>query len=172
MRSASSFALRSISSKSSASPPATTFFAPRPFFFAPRMLALGRAVVAVLLRTADAGTARGAAVDSVPAESGDFERVVPLPLEEALRKGEAVRLPEAGVPVRDGGLLGRLMVGLSQDEKKSSSSAAGVLEPEVSGSGTSVMTTSSGYLTSQRPLSRRGHGDLRHTASCRLQPSC
>lgn len=75
-----------------------------------------------------------------------------MPLDEALRKGEPVRLPAAGVPVREGGLLGRLMVGLSQDEKKSSSSPAGVLEPEVSGSGTSVMTTSLGYLAGQRAL--------------------
>lgn len=78
---------------------------------------------------------------------GDFGRN-PLPLAPALRNGDAVRLTTGGVEVLDGGLLGRLMAGLSQEEKKSSSgSPAGVEEPfeDVAGT-TSVMTTSWGYL--------------------------
>jgi hypothetical protein len=52
------------------------------------------------------------------------------------------------VPVREGGLLGRFIVGLSHEEKKSSvGSPAGVDEPSVElATGTSVITTSSGYL--------------------------
>jgi hypothetical protein len=70
-------------------------------------------------------TVRGAAAAGFSPEAGDFERVAPF-WDEAARKGEAVRL--AGVLVREGGLLGRLMVGLSQEEKKSSpGSPAGVL---------------------------------------------
>lgn len=157
MRSSSSLALRSAASKSRASPPGVIFLAPSPFFFAPKMLALRGAPVTVpVLRMAAAGTARGAAglLSSDPAARGDLGRE-PLPLAGALRKGEPLREPEAGVPVREGGLLGRLMVGLSQDEKKSSSSLTGVLEPEVSGSGTSVMTTSLGYLA-MLEMRRRG----------------
>jgi hypothetical protein len=58
-----------------------------------------------------------------------------------------VRLTFKGVPVREGGLLGRLMVGLSQDEKKSSpGSPEGVLVSLSDSFRISVMTTSSGYL--------------------------
>lgn len=101
-----------------------------------------------------AGTA-ASLLASVAEDSGDFGRaeaaaavVAPLPFALGLRKGEAVRLALAGVPVREGGLLGRLMLGLSQEEKKSSSagSPAGVTVPEPSASGASVMMTSSGYL--------------------------
>jgi hypothetical protein len=74
--------------------------------------------------------------------SGDFGRSVPLPLAPGLRKGD----PALGVPVREGGLEGRLMVGLSHEEKKSSSSPAGVLLLSLPASGTSVITTSLGYL--------------------------
>lgn len=64
-----------------------------------------------------------------------------MPFAPGLRKGEPVR----GVPVREGGLEGRLMVGLSQEEKKSSSSPAGVLAPSLAdASGASVITTSLG----------------------------
>jgi hypothetical protein len=79
---------------------------------------------------------------------GDFERVVEFPLELAERKGDAVRETTGGVPVREGGLLGRFIVGLSHEEKKSSvGSPAGVDEPSVElATGTSVITTSSGYL--------------------------
>jgi hypothetical protein len=68
---------------------------------------------------------------------------VPLPFAPGFRKGDAMR----GVPAREGGFEGRLMAGLSQEEKKSSSSPAGVLLPSLPGtSGASVITTSSGYL--------------------------
>ena len=81
------------------------------------------------------------------ADRGDFGRD-PFPLAPALRNGEAVRLTTGGVEVLEGGLLGRLIAGLSQEEKKSSSgSPAGVEEPleEVVGTA-SVMTTSFGNL--------------------------
>ena len=98
--------------------------------------------------TAD-GTARdGAEEDSVsePA-SGDFGLGAPLPLTPGLRKGDAVRLITGGVCVLEGGLLGRLIEGLSQDEKKSSPDSAGVDVPSVVvGAAMSVTTTSSGYL--------------------------
>jgi hypothetical protein len=79
---------------------------------------------------------------------GDFDRVVEFPLVLAERKGEAVRETTGGVPVREGGLLGRLIVGLSHEEKKSSvGSPAGVEEPSPElATATSVTTTSSGYL--------------------------
>jgi hypothetical protein len=94
----------------------------------------------VVLRTA-AGFAAGV-LDSEPPTSGDLGRSVPLPLAPGFRKGD----PTFGVPVREGGFDGRLMVGLSHEEKKSSSSPAGVLVPSVPVSGTSVITTSLGYL--------------------------
>jgi hypothetical protein len=76
----------------------------------------------------------------------------PLAPAPAFRKGELVRLTTGGVPVREGGLLGRLIEGLSHDEKKSSSwSPAGVPEPsEGVPAGMSVMTTSLGYLKMMR----------------------
>ena len=98
--------------------------------------------------TAD-GTARdGAKVDSLSEPgSGDFDLGAPLLLAPGLRKGDAVRLITGGVCVLDGGLLGRLIDGLSQDEKKSSPGSAGVEVPSV---GVAVLisatTTSSGYL--------------------------
>lgn len=141
-RSASSFALRSAASKSRAE--ASTFFAPSLVFFAPRMFFLGPVELAGF--RAAAGMAVAAGVDAL---RGDFGRAVPLPFAGAFKKGDAVLLtPAAGVPVREGGLEGRLIAGLSQDEKKSSSSAApGVFEPLAPlSSMMSVMTTSSGYL--------------------------
>lgn len=59
-----------------------------------------------------------------------------------------------GVPVLEGGLLGRLIVGLSHDEKKSSvGSSAGMEVPsDVMVVRSSVMTTSSGWLESSQPL--------------------
>ena len=81
---------------------------------------------------------------SSEAERGDFDLAVPLLF--ALRNGDAV-LEIPGVFAREGGLLGRLMVGLSHEEKKSSPSAAGVFEPLVAiPSVASVITTSSGDL--------------------------
>lgn len=106
----------------------------------------GAAPPTAVLRAAEAGMARavvgaGAVASAV---KGDFGRAAPLA--GVLRKGELVRLIP-GVPVREGGLLGRLMVGLSQEEKKSSSSPAGVLVPLApASSARSVITTSSGYL--------------------------
>jgi hypothetical protein len=53
---------------------------------------------------------------------GDLGRLAAdAPFWLAERNGEAVRETIGGVPVLEGGLLGLLMVGLSQDEKKSSS---------------------------------------------------
>lgn len=79
---------------------------------------------------------------------GDLGLATPLPFVPGLRNGDAVRLTNGGVWVLDGGLLGRLMAGLSQDEKKSSlGSFDGVPVPSVGElTITSVMITSSGYL--------------------------
>ena len=75
---------------------------------------------------------------------GDLVRGGPLPL--APRNGDAV-LPMPGVLDREGGLLGLLIAGLSQDEKKSSGSPAGVLVPLPSlASVASSTTTLSGFL--------------------------
>ena len=118
-----------------------------------------RGCVEVVFRIADDEIARDAglvaseesAEGAVEEETlrGDFERALPLPFAPAFRKGEAVRLPPTGgVPVREGGLLGRLIAGLSQEEKKSSDgSPAGVFEPSgVPSSAMSVIVTSSGNL--------------------------
>jgi hypothetical protein len=108
------------------------------------MFFFGAAPVVVFLTAAlAAGMAAGVA-GSEAAERGDLGRAVPLPLASGLRNGDAAR----GVPTREGGFDGRLMVGLSQEEKKSSSlSPAGVLVPsEPVPSTTSVITTSLGYL--------------------------
>jgi len=58
-----------------------------------------------------------------------------------------VRLMTGGVWVLDGGLLGRLIEGLSHDEKKSSLGSAGVEVPSMGVAvATSVTTTSPGKL--------------------------
>lgn len=94
---------------------------------------------AVVFRTA-AGFAAGVLASDDPTR-GDLGRSVALPLAPGFRKGE----PARGVPVREGGFEGRLIVGLSHEEKKSSSSPAGVLVPSLPGVPvTSVITTSSG----------------------------
>jgi hypothetical protein len=119
-----------------------TFLAPSTLpFFAALDVVVFRAVALALI-AAGAGD-----ISFSEAERGDLERE-PFPFAPAFRKGDAVRLTTGGVPVREGGLLGRLIEGLSQEEKKSSSaSPAGVLEPfEETTAGTSVITTSSGYL--------------------------
>lgn len=148
MRSASSLAFFSASSKSMASP--VTFLAPSLVaFLAPRTLALRGPPTAVVLRRAAEVVMRLAAGLVSAASgfaSGEADRAVSLPLAlAALRKGDGVRPTTGGVAVRETGGVGRLMEGLSQDEKKSSSgSPAGVEEP--SPSAASAITTSPGNL--------------------------
>ena len=147
MRSASSFAFFSASSKSIiTSPP--SFFAPSldVAFLAPRMLAL-RGPVVLDRSAAEVVMRLAAGFDSVsvPLASGDGARAVSLPI-CAFRKGDGVRPTTGGVAVREMGGLSFLTAGLLHDEKKSSSSSAGVLLPSPA-SVPSVMTTSSGYLS-------------------------
>jgi hypothetical protein len=154
MRSASSLALRSASSKSIISA-AATFLAPSlGAFLAPRTLPFFAELAVDVFRVTFVGriaVGAGEAAFSSEADRGDFERD-PFALGPAFRKGELVRLTTGGVLVRDGGLLGRLMEGLSQEEKKSSSpSPAGVLESsEGVPAGRSVIMTSPGYLMEQQ----------------------
>lgn len=75
-----------------------------------------------------------------PDASGDLDRAISSPLELATR-GEEVRPITGGVAVREGGGVGRLMEGLSQEEKKSSSASLGA----VASSPPSTIT-SLGYL--------------------------
>jgi hypothetical protein len=78
---------------------------------------------------------------------GDFGRAAAdAPFWFAVKKGDAVRDTIGGVFVLEGGLLGRFMVGLSQDEKKSSfGSPAGIaVTSEFETTESSVTTTSSG----------------------------
>ena len=129
-----------------------------------------RGCVEVVLRIADEEMARDVTGLFVSEEfvegsaeeetlRGDFERVFPLPFVPAFKKGEAVRLAPTGVPVREGGLLGRLIAGLSQEEKKSSDgSPAGVFVP--SGEPSSVMSvivTSSGKLEKSSDMPNSCH---------------
>ena len=92
-----------------------------------------------------AGRAFSASAVAADRGDGDFGLAAPLVL-PAVKKGEAVREPTGGVPVREGGLLGRFIVGLSHEEKKSSAgSPAGVeVPPEGVPSTSLVMTTSPG----------------------------
>lgn len=106
----------------------------------------------MVLRTAAEGIARDAVgadfEGSLPALArGDFGLSGPLPFVPGLRNGEAVLLTAGGVCVLEGGLLGLLIAGLSQEEKKSSLSE-GVAVPSAAATAatTSVMTTVSGYL--------------------------
>lgn len=111
------------------------------------MFAFRGAPVVVLLRMTAEGTARdGASEDSFSEPcSGDLDLTAPLPFALGLRNGEAVRLMTGGVCIRGGGLLGRFIDGLSQDEKKSSPPSDGVGVPSVDvATTTSVMTTSPG----------------------------
>lgn len=146
MRSASSLAFFSASSKSiRTSPP--SFLAPsfEVTFLAPRMLAL-RGPVALDRMAADVvmRLEAGFASNSAPLASGDGERTVSLPF-CAFRKGDGVRPTTGGVAVREMGGLSFLTAGRLHEEKKSSSSSTGVSPPSVP-STLSVMTTSSGYL--------------------------
>ena len=95
-------------------------------------------------RTADDEMARESGGEFVTVSewtSGDLGRVVASALLPAgFRNGEA-RPALAGVPDRDIGGVGRLIEGLSQEEKKSSSvSPVGVALPEAA-LATSVTTT-------------------------------
>lgn len=96
-----------------------------------------------------AGKAFSASAALAARGEGDLGRM-PAPLEPpAERKGEAVRETTGGVADRDGGLLGRLIVGLSQEEKKSSAGSPEGVEVVPSdgvGKVSSVMTTWSGNL--------------------------
>ena len=150
IRSASALAAFSAASKSISSP--ATFFAPSLVFFAPRMFVRLPAVPVVPFRRAAvfvvriaAGAGRGSCDSAVARGEGDFDRAAPLAV-PAVRKGDAVRETTGGVPVREGGLLGRLMLGLSQEEKKSSAgSVAGVEDPSTGlVKGSSVTDTSFG----------------------------
>lgn len=129
-----------------------TFFAPSlVVFFAPRTLALRGPeppAAPVLRRAAELVMRLAAGFLASPSsdlERGEAERATSLAAPPgALRNGDGVR-PE-GVPEREMGGVGRLMAGLSQEEKKSSSaSSAGVAEPS---SVPSLMTTSPGFLSS------------------------
>ena len=152
MRSASSFAFFSASSKSIRS--VVTFFAPSldPAFFAPRTLVF-RAPVGPFLSAAECVIRLAAGLASVESvlESGEAVRAMsfPLPFESpGLAKGDGVRPMIGGVAVRETGGVGFLMAGLSQEEKKSSSgSPAGVELP--SAASPSAMMTSVGYLICQ-----------------------
>lgn len=158
MRSASSLAFFSASSKSMST--VVTFFAPslEPAFFAPSTLVFFGPVVP-FFRAAECVIRLAAGLDSVDSvrERGEAVRAISFPPFEspALRKGDGVRPITDGVPVRDTGGVGFLMDGLSQEEKKSSSgSPAGVEVP--SAASPSLMTTSPGYLVA---VSRaRGQG--------------
>jgi len=172
MRSASSFARFSASSKSMMSP--VSFFAPSLVvtFLAPRMLAfLGPAPV-VLRSAAECVILLAAGLVSEGLARPEDDRDESLPLEPT-ESGEAVRPITGGVAVREIGGVGRLMAGLSQEEKKSSSgSPAGVELPWVS---PSVITTSLGYLFSERGWLAYHTKDLepekRHTPPHPWQPA-
>lgn len=151
MRSASSFAFFSASSKSIRS--AVTFFAPSfdPAFFAPRTFVFRGPVVVVFLNAEECVIRLAAGLESVESilERGDAVRTMSLPLpfeSPGLEKGDGVRPMTGGVDVRDRGGVGFLMEGLSQEEKKSSSgSPAGVELPSVASP--SAIMTSFGDLT-------------------------
>jgi hypothetical protein len=125
------------------------FLAPKTFAFrgpAPAAVPLRNAADDVILLAAGA-----AAVAPSTFTRGEDVRAIPLPLPfelPALRNGEGVRPTTGGVAVREIGGVGRLMDGLSHEEKKSSSgSPAGVEVPSVGPLLiTSVITTSLGYL--------------------------
>ena len=168
-RSASSLALFSAASKSIASTP--SFLAPSlGTLLAPSTLAFRGPPPAVDFRISGEETVRADAGGAVVSElgsavaNGDFGRAVPFPLTPGLRKGVA-RPPAGGVAVRDNGGVGRLIEGLSHEEKKSSSaSAAGVALPSlVLGTAASATTTSSGNLPPhQHHHHRHRHHMLKH----------
>lgn len=125
-------------------------------------------VVAVFRNVADevVRLAIGAAEPSV-FDKGEAVLAIPLPaaLAPALRNGDGVRPTTGGVAVREIGGVGRLIDGLSQEEKKSSSgSPAGVELPSpASALAESVITTSVGYLRIHK------HRMRKRQAICRTQ---
>lgn len=142
--SASSLAFFSASSKSIVSP-VLTFLAPSlVVFLAPSTEALrGPDEVAVVdFRSADDVVVLDAGGVLVSEVSPDDVLAPSIPA--GLRNGLAVRI--AGVVLREGGFEGRLMVGLSHEEKKSSAgSPNGVELPSADvGDSKSVTITSSG----------------------------
>lgn len=129
-----------------------TFFAPSlGAFLAPRTLALrGPPAAPVLRRAAEEVMRLAAGLESVASvlARGEADRemmslAAPLPPV----RGDEVRPTTGGVLVREMGGVGFLMVGLSQEEKKSSSSPAGVASSSPT---TSVRTTSPGNLEGSR----------------------
>ena len=109
--------------------------------------------------------ATGAVASLSAFASGVFGLADPLPFAPVFRNGEAVRLMTGGVCVREGGLLGLLMEGLSQEEKKSSlGSPEGVDEPSLKvGDKMSAIITSSGYLSCRQRVCSRGRRRARQT---------
>lgn len=139
--SASSKSIRSV--VTFLTPSFSAFLAPSTLAFrAPPPTAVFLSAAEWVMRLAAAGLA-ALLSEPLPA-SGDVDRAMPS-LPPALRKGDGVRPTTGGVAVREMGGVGFLMLGLSHDEKKSSSgSPEGVLEA----SGTSPSTvTSPGNLT-------------------------
>jgi hypothetical protein len=129
-------------------PSFVVFFAPSTLFFGPPSAGPLRIADAEVVRMAvGAGRAFSASSAAPASGDGDFGRFAPF--WPADKKGEAVRDTTGGVLVREGGLLGRLMVGLSHEEKKSSAgSPAGVEVPSPGVPAiSSVMITSVGYLS-------------------------
>lgn len=111
----------------------------------------GPAAVPVFRNAAEEVIRLAAGLLSPPA-SGDAVLAIPLPFAPAVpafKNGDGVLPTTGGVAVREIGGVGRLTVGLSQDEKKSSSAGSpdGVEVPSVETLDmTSVITTSFGYL--------------------------
>ena len=125
--------------------PAVTFLTPSLFvFFAPNTDVLrGPVAVAVaVLRMAEEVVVLEA-TGAASSPGGVLARSIPVS-PAGFKKGLAVRV--AGVALLEGGLEGRLIVGLSHDEKKSSAgSPEGVDVPSANvGDSKSVTTTSSG----------------------------
>lgn len=75
-----------------------------------------------LVRSAEEVVVRDTGGVKPPEVSGEEVRIVSL----LATRGEDVRPITGGVAVRDGGGVGRLMEGLSHEEKKSSSASLGV----------------------------------------------
>jgi hypothetical protein len=139
-------------------------------FLVPRIFAFrGPAPVVAVFRNVADDVVRLAAGGAEPSvfDKGEAVLAIPLPaaLAPALRNGDGVRPTTGGVAVREIGGVGRLIDGLSQEEKKSSSgSPAGVELPSAASAlAASVMTTSVGYLRIHKYRTRN------RQARCRTQ---